>query len=243
MRIKAVLFDLDDTLWPIMPVIRRAEDMLFTWLQAHAPGVASRFTVEGLRERRRRLLEQNPHYRLDLAKLRHAGLTEAFLAAGEDCTKVDLAMAVFSKARNEVIPFDDVMPVLEKLRRRFSLGSVSNGVADLEVIGLSKYFKASLAAHSFGAAKPDAAIFQAACDALGVAPAEAVYVGDDPFLDVEGAQRAGLHAVWMNRAGLESAFNLPEHIRPDAIFATMHELHQWLDTIDTIGMQHGSSLE
>ncbi|WP_334187144.1 HAD family hydrolase [Noviherbaspirillum sp.] len=243
MRIKAVLFDLDDTLWPIMPVIRRAEDELFAWLQAHVPAVASRFTVDGLRDRRRRLLEQNPHYRLDLAKLRHAGLTEAFLAAGEDCAKVDLAMAVFSKARNEVTPFDDVVPVLEKLRGRFSLGSVSNGVADLEVIGLARYFQASIAAHSFGAAKPEAAIFQAACDALCVAPEEAVYVGDDPFLDVEGAHRAGLHAVWMNRAGLESAFRLPEHIRPDATFTTMHELHQWLDTADTIGMQHGSSLE
>ncbi|HEV2611086.1 MAG TPA: HAD family hydrolase [Noviherbaspirillum sp.] len=243
MHIKAVLFDLDDTLWPIMPVIRRAEDVLFAWLQTHAPAVASQFTVEGLRERRRLLLEQNPHYRLNLAKLRHAGLTEAFLAAGEDCAKIDLAMAVFSKARNEVTPFDDVIPALEKLKRRFYLGSVSNGVADLEMIGLAKYFQASIAAHSFGAAKPDAAIFHAACDALGIAPAEAVYVGDDPHLDVEGAQRAGLRAVWMNRAGLESAFKLPEHISPDATFTTMHELHQWLDAADTIGMQVGSSLE
>ncbi len=243
MRIKAVLFDLDDTLWPIMPVIRRAEDVLFAWLQTHVPAVASRFTVEGLRERRRLLLEQNPHYRLDLAKLRHAGLTEAFVACGEDCAKVDLAMAVFSKARNDVTPFDDVVPALEKLQQRFYLGSVSNGVADLEMIGLAKYFRASIAAHSFGTAKPDAAIFHAACDALGVAPVEAVYVGDDPFLDVEGAQRAGMRAVWMNRTGLESAFKLPEHIRPDAIFATMHELHQWLDAADTIGMQDGSSLE
>lgn len=235
MSIKAVLFDLDDTLWPIMPVIRRAEDQLFDWLQAHVPAVAGRFTVEGLRERRRVLLEQNPHYKLDLRKLRHTGLTEAFLAVGEDCAKVDLAMAVFSKARNEVTAFEDVIPTLEKLRHRFVLGSVSNGVADLEAIGLAEYFQASIAAHSFGAAKPDAAIFHAACDALGVAPSEAVYVGDDPVLDVEGAQLAGLRSVWMRRESLEWTPKLPDHVRPDAICTTMIELHQWLDSADTIG--------
>ena len=42
---KAVLFDLDDTLWPIVPVIRAAETILYTWLQQHAPRVADRFTI------------------------------------------------------------------------------------------------------------------------------------------------------------------------------------------------------
>lgn len=40
---KAILFDLDDTLWPIAPVILQAEQTLHAWLQAHAPRVAERF--------------------------------------------------------------------------------------------------------------------------------------------------------------------------------------------------------
>lgn len=227
-QIKAVLFDLDDTLWPIVPVIVRAESILFDWLAVHAPRVARQFTIESLRERRLALLATNPRYGIDLRALRHAALCEAFASCGEDAGKVDHAMEVFSKARNSVTPFDDVHPTLARLYQRVALGSVSNGVADLTAIGMAHYFQASIAAHSFGSAKPDPAIFHAACDALGVAPAEAVYVGDDPALDVAGAQRAGLRAVWMNRSALQPRRILPDHIEPDAVCTTLYELDEWL---------------
>jgi HAD superfamily hydrolase (TIGR01549 family) len=227
-HIKAVLFDLDDTLWPIVPVIVRAESILFDWLTDHAPGVARQFTIENLRERRLALLKKNPHYAIDLRALRHAALCEAFADCGEDIAKVDRAIEVFSEARNAVTLFDDVHPTLAKLRGRVALGSVSNGVADLEAIGLAHYFQSSIAAHSFGTAKPDPAIFHAACEALNVAPGEAVYIGDDPVLDVEGAQRAGLLAVWMNRSALQPRRILPDHIEPDAVCTTLYELDEWL---------------
>lgn len=227
-QIKAVLFDLDDTLWPIVPVIVRAESILFDWLTVHAPKVAQQVTIEELRKRRRVLLEENPHYAIDLRALRHAALCEAFTGCGEDLAKVDCAMAIFSEARNAVTPFDDVLPTLARLQERFALGSVSNGVADLDAIGLAHYFQTSIAAHSFGTSKPDPAIFHAACTALHVAPAEAVYVGDDPALDVEGAQQAGLRAVWMNRSALEPRRIMPDHIEPDAVCTTLYELDEWL---------------
>jgi putative hydrolase of the HAD superfamily len=225
--IKAVLFDLDDTLWPIAPVIKRAEATLFDWLTQHAPGVVRHFTIESLRERRKQLLVEKPDFHLDLRALRHAGLTEAFTHAQEDLAKVDLAMAIFSEARNTVTLFDDVIPALDALKGRVALGSVSNGVADLQTIGLARYFATSIAAFSFGVAKPHASIFHAASDALGVKPAECVYVGDDPLLDVEGAHKAGLHAVWLNRAGL-SPRALPDHVTPDAICTTLFEFNEWL---------------
>ncbi len=227
-HIKAILFDLDNTLWPIVPVIVRAETVLFDWLSDHAPSVARQFTIESLRERRMAMMAANPRYAIDLWALRHAALTDAFISAGEDAANVDHAMTVFSKARNEVMLFDDVHPALKRLQSRFALGSVSNGAADLAAIGLSHYFQTSIAAHRFGSAKPDPGIFHAACDALGVAPAEAVYVGDDPILDVAGAQQAGLHAVWMNRPELQPPQTLPESIRPDATCTTLYALEQWL---------------
>ncbi|MBW8901494.1 MAG: HAD hydrolase-like protein, partial [Massilia sp.] len=64
------------------------------------------------------------------------------------------------------------------------------------------------------------------CRALGVAPEEAVYVGDDVLLDVQGAQRAGLRAVWLNRTG--SAAHLEHAVAPDAIVADFDELIGWL---------------
>jgi 2-haloalkanoic acid dehalogenase type II len=226
--IKAVLFDLDDTLWPIVPVIMRAEVILFDWLGTHAPGVVQQVTIDSLRARRAALMATNPRYAFDLSSLRHAALTEVFISSGEDTAKVDHAMAVFTKARNAVELFDDVQPALARLTRRFTLGSISNGAADLETIGLAHHFRISVAAHRFGRAKPDPAIFHTACDALGIAPAEAAYVGDDPLLDVEGAQKAGLRGIWINRSGADSNRVLPEHIRPDAICTTLYELEHWL---------------
>jgi len=222
--VKAVLFDLDDTLWAIQPVLVRAENLLFDWLRQNAPRITEKHTISSLRERRMALLESDPVYRIDLWKLRHAALTEVFLEHGEDVELVEHAMALFSEARSTVELFADVEPGLQRLGRTLILGSVSNGFADLERIGLAAHFKVSIAAHRFGRAKPDPAIFHAACEALDVPPANAIYVGDDLALDVRGAQQAGLRAVWMNRFERE----LAPGFAPDAICRDLDELQAWL---------------
>lgn len=223
---KAILFDLDDTLWPIAPVILQAEQTLFAWLANHAPRVAERFTIESLRQARLELLARQPEFQLDLGALRRAGLIAAFEQAGEDAAKVELAMTEFFAARNAVIPYDDVLPGLLRLKGRVLIGSVTNGNADLQTIGLARHFHASVSAPQFGRAKPDPAIFLEACRRLGVAPEEAVHVGDDLLLDVQGAQRAGLRAVWMNRTA--SRLHLEEGVQPDAIVADLGGLLDWL---------------
>lgn len=223
---KAILFDLDDTLWPITPVILQAELTLHAWLQEHAPRVAERFSIENLRQARLALLARQPAFSLDLGELRRAGLTSAFEEAGEDLDKVELAMVNFFAARNAVVPYDDVVPGLLRLKSRVAIGSISNGNADLAAIGLSHHFKVSVAAHQLGHAKPDAAIFHEACRLLGVAPEDAVYVGDDVLLDVQGAQQAGLRAVWLNRSGSQA--HLEHGVVPDAICCSFDELLDWL---------------
>jgi FMN hydrolase / 5-amino-6-(5-phospho-D-ribitylamino)uracil phosphatase len=223
---KAILFDLDDTLWPIAPVIVQAEQTLFAWLAEHAPRVAQQFAIDSLRQARLELLARQPEFQLDLGALRRAGLLAAFEQAGEDAAKVELAMIEFFAARNAVIPYDDVLPGLLRLKSRMLLGAVTNGNADLKTIGLAHHFHVAVAAPQFGRAKPDPAIFHAACAELNVAPHEAVYVGDDVLLDVQGAQRAGLRAVWMNRTG--SRKHLEHGVAPEAIVRNFDELLDWL---------------
>lgn len=223
---KAILFDLDDTLWPIAPVILQAEQTLHGWLKQHAPRVSDRFSVDNLRQARLALLATQPEFHLDLGALRRAGLISAFEEAGEDIDKVEHAMVHFFAARNAVIPYDDVVPGLLRLKGRALLGSVTNGNADLQAIGLAHHFQVSVAASQLGFAKPDPAIFHHACRALGVAPEEALYVGDDILLDVQGAQQAGLRAVWLNRTGSER--HLEHGVTPDAICTNFDELLGWL---------------
>jgi putative hydrolase of the HAD superfamily len=237
-RFKAVLFDLDDTLWPIVPVIQRAEEIWFAWLAQHAPSITASFTIDTLRARRRALLEEQPEFHLDLHALRHAGLTEAFLEVQEDMEKIAPAMELFAEARNAVTLFDDVLPLLNNLHGRVALGSVSNGVADLHRIGLAHYFQASVAARHVRFAKPKPEIFLAACDALDIAPSEALYIGDDPLLDVDGAQKAGLTAVWLNRGINGSPLG---DVKPDMICTNLFELNDWLDTHATLLAPSGTA--
>jgi putative hydrolase of the HAD superfamily len=223
----ALLFDLDDTLWPIGPVIAAAELGWHAWLAEHAPKVAAAFSIAELRARRMALLERRPELVADLYHLRRVALEQVFEEAGEDPAPIDGAMTRFHLLRNAVTPYADVLPVLPLLQGMLRLGVITNGNADLEVIGLHHHFEYALASAKFGRAKPDPAIFLSACEAMGVAPQDAVYIGDDLLLDVRGAQGAGLRAVWMNRAGGDA--HLAAGVTPDAICATFDELLAWVN--------------
>ena len=79
------------------------------------------------------------------------------------------------------------------------LGVVSNSDGRVEqaldAAGLRDYFDVVVDSALVGVEKPDPAIFRAALDALGVAPEEALYVGDLYEVDVVGARAAGIEAV------------------------------------------------
>jgi 2-haloalkanoic acid dehalogenase type II len=77
--------------------------------------------------------------------------------------------------------------------------------------------------------KPDPRIFQRACEVLSVPASEAVMVGDTPETDVQGARRAGLRAVWLNRDHRGWPGNLA---RPDAVIDELGELLRGLRHLD-----------
>ncbi len=94
--------------------------------------------------------------------------------------------------------------ILRRLRRRYRLGVVTNGIdrvqrARLAASGLAPLFDAVVTSQSCGFAKPDPRILQVALDAMEVLPRQAVYVGDDPATDGAAARAAGVRFVWMDR--------------------------------------------
>lgn len=231
--IRALLFDLDDTLWPIAPVISNAEQVLFTWIAAHAPKVAASYSIEMMRHHRMQLIQARPELAIDLIALRHQALHGAFLNCGEDTALVNNAMHVFNQARNQVQLFDDVRHCLPRIAMLVKLGSLTNGAADLEAIGLAHHFEVSLSAHKIGKAKPDPHVFLLACEALKLQPEQVAYIGDDLRLDVEGAQKAGLTGIWLNRQHQQAPSELG-HIQPDATFTNLYDLVGWLTTSTSI---------
>lgn len=202
-HVRALIFDLDDTLWPVGPVIRRAEETLHAYLAEHYPRIVALRNLDAMRELRARMVHEYPHKRHDFTFLRLEALRIHAREAGYPESLAEEAFAVFYRARNEVQLYEDVRPTLAQLRSRVRLFALSNGNADLVAVGLGGVFEHALAARDAGFLKPDPRIFHQLLEAAGVAPAEAAYVGDDPEADVQGARGAGLTAVWVNRDGAE----------------------------------------
>lgn len=207
--IRVITFDLDDSLWDIAPAIEYAEQELHTWFGRHVPAVARRFGERALRELREKVRARFPGLAHDLTELRRRTILAALDAVGADAAHVEPAFAAYYRARNAVQLHPDVEPALEALASRFVLGTLTNGNADLEQIGIGRFFRFQITARRIGAAKPDARIFAAACRAARVTPGEILHVGDDPALDVLGARSAGLQACWLNRRGLAWTLSEP----------------------------------
>jgi len=200
--IRAICFDLDNTLWEIEPVLERAERILADWLGRRYPRIPERFTSAEMFEVRAALLAEEPHQAHDLSYLRRETLARCAAMVGYKRDIAHEAFAVWHSARNQVEPYDEVVPALEKLKRRFRLATLTNGNADLAVIGLAHHFEVTLSAGALGYAKPDPRAYAALADALTLKPAEILFVGDEPHADVDGPRTVGMQTVWVNRAGV-----------------------------------------
>jgi putative hydrolase of the HAD superfamily len=110
--------------------------------------------------------------------------------------------------------FDDVIPTLETLRQQgLRLSIISNFDSRLEdvlsALNIAQYFSSVHISSRTGAAKPEAAIFQAALQQHHVSAAAAMHIGDSLREDFYGAQNAGLTGVWLDRN--------PEKKTPDGL--------------------------
>lgn len=229
--IKALTFDLDDTLWDVWPVVIRAEQLLHDWLAARYPRIPERFTPLELRELCDEVAADRPRMAHDRTLLRKEALRLAAARADYAEFDVESAFAVFFAARNAVELFAEVRPALERLAQRYTLASLSNGNADVRLIGLDDVLTFSLNAIDVGAAKPEPPMFELACRRLNALPDQIVHVGDDPDHDVRGAAEAGFRTVWVNRNGRD----WPGGSRADAEVGNLAELEAILAAWETAG--------
>jgi len=197
--IAALTLDLDDTLWPVLPTLLRAEVVLQDWLRTHAPATAAAFDVPTLQRLRGEVAHRHPALAHDLTGLRLITLREALTSVGDDPALAEPAFDVFFAERQRVQWYADVQPALERLAARFPLLALSNGNAELAATGLSAYFVGAVSARGCGVAKPAARIFEVACAQLQCPAGQVMHVGDDWRLDIVGARQAGLHTAWIRR--------------------------------------------
>lgn len=196
-KVRCITFDLDDTLWECQPVIRRAEETFYRWLQQHHSSITDRYEYSALIESRIDYMQANQQHAFDLTRLRKNWLRQLARECGVDVAMVDEGFQVFWEARNQVELFEGVRETLSSLKPHFVLGSITNGNADIHKVGLGQCFDFSVTSAEAGAAKPEQKIFELAADKAGTSLENLLHVGDDSDRDVIGALRCGAMAAWV----------------------------------------------
>ncbi len=200
MRVRAIAFDVDGTLYPASSLNIRCVDIFFMH-----PRLVPAFS--SVRRQLRVLQQENDFAPTDRASLHQlqAKLLAARLGAPEE-----LAYSLMERIFYEEIPrrfatiepYAGVVTTLESLRSRgFTLAALSDLPPEEKVraLGLSEFFGPILCAEDTGALKPHRRVFEALSSALDVALDEILYVGNNIRYDIGGAKAAGMHAALRKR--------------------------------------------
>jgi putative hydrolase of the HAD superfamily len=196
--IKCITFDLDDTLWKIEPVITRAEVEFQKWLEKNYPMVAEQFSIEKLRNLSKQTSLENSKIKHDLSKVRILAYEHIRSLFGLPANMPVDAFNYFMKYRNTVLLFDGVKEILEILSNDYLLGTITNGNASLETIGIKNYFDFEVKASEVGHMKPRKEIFEAVMGIAKCKPSEIIHVGDSYEKDIIGAISVNMNYIWIN---------------------------------------------
>jgi putative hydrolase of the HAD superfamily len=187
---RAILFDLDDTLYDLYTyrtgrLQRALVDIFATYTHLDHDALIHASVTEHV------FMRQLPDF------LRRRGIEdEALIAAACD---------VYERGWFEEMELaDDAVHTLQELRKRFKLGLVTNGPSwsqrpKIERFGLAALMDVLVVSEEVGVAKPDPTIFRIALERLGITPAEALFVGDSPEHDLRGAAAVGMPCIWIDR--------------------------------------------
>ncbi|MFJ8201241.1 HAD family hydrolase [Streptomyces sp. NPDC096152] len=211
MSVKAVVWDVDDT--------------LFDYTTADRAGMRDHLAAEGLLDGYESADHALAHWRriTDAQWARFSAGEVTFEGQRRDRVRVFLGRPELSDGEADDwfrrylghyeaawALFPDVLPALDALaasHRHAVLSNSSLHVQEhkLRTLGLRDRFEAVLCAAELGVSKPEARAFLAVCEALRLRPHEVAYVGDHPEIDGRGAAEAGLVSVWIDRGGVYTA--------------------------------------
>lgn len=232
MRIKAVLFDMFDTLMMIErnhmfynPSLRKAHKFLVAngvnvgfaeFQQAYIKARDALYAEADVR------LEE-PHFNVRVANALH----DLGYEFGVDSPVVSGATNAFCEEFMTFVRIDEnTESVLRELHGRYKLGVVSNFaipecvVKLLELHGLDELFDVVIVSGAVNKRKPSVEIFRKALETLGVKAEEAVFVGDTVDADVQGAKAAGMRTIYIERRQQKDA----EAACPDQTIKNLKEL-------------------
>lgn len=192
--VKAILFDLDDTLYLERDYVLSGFQAVAYWAETNLdipaePGFAQL-----------KLLFE--------AGVRGRTFNEWLLYFGQrDDALVGQLIDIYRQHQPTITPLVETQPVLAKLRPAYRLGLVSDGYLEVQrrklaALQLAPLFDVVVFSDELGRDcwKPSVKPFQAALDALEVTGDEAIYIGDNPLKDFLGAKMLGMRTVQVEQA-------------------------------------------
>lgn len=217
MRYDTVFLDVDGTLlWVDLDIEGYIEDLV---PYSGNGGLTSEKVAGPVWRSLRRHIEGNIEHRTeeDLAgfKRRNAEMTAAELGIEAPAN----VLTEVAEHRISFNPYPESEAVLRRLREMGTkVFAVSNWdielVKVLDDLGWSGYFDGVIASAAVGIEKPEGEIFEEALRVGGASRDRVVHVGNDPITDVQGASRAGLDTVLVDRRGTveapEATFVVPD---------------------------------
>uniref|UniRef100_A0A4D5R9V3 N-acylneuraminate-9-phosphatase n=1 Tax=Scolopendra viridis TaxID=118503 RepID=A0A4D5R9V3_SCOVI len=201
--IRAILFDLDNTLIETRGADKKAVEKIRQYLYDH--GVPEECARELVGEYLKcfRANPQDPiPGRTDLDSWRK--LLWAYALGPDWDYLLDKVYPLWKKTRFENLLFSDqVRSMLKSLRKRYKLALITNGPSEaqwekMQKLNARDYFDIILVSGDYPFEKPDPAIYQVVFETLGVSADECIMVGDTLGTDIQGGVNAGVAAnIWV----------------------------------------------
>lgn len=224
--IKAVVFDLDHTLFDRYATIKK----LVPQLRKHfdlGDGITDEYFIQELSYADKHFVHKG-----------WEGIYNHLVSKGIFKTLPGFAEyteIVLRHFRHIAEKYDFAEPVLKKIKSKgYKIGLITNGSHELQykklgMLELTDLFDEIIVSGDTPYQKPDERIFLMMAEKMGVEPSEMMYVGDHPLNDVEGSRKAGCVSVWVKTTG---TWIFPEIEKPTLQIETVEELPLLLDEIN-----------
>ena len=207
-RIKAILFDIDDTLYDLSIPFKEAFREFFPGEEMDLEGafLASRKYSD-------RIYDRSLSGEISMEEMYIYRLGNAFRDYGKiiDGPTALQFQSVYEKRQHEIRMTEEMERMLEELSRKMTLGIITNGPSEhqrdkVRALGVERWIPMERIwiSGDLGVGKPHKEIFEAAREKLGLKPEELCFVGDAYGHDILGAKGAGWKAVWFNHRGRQA---------------------------------------